>query len=294
MIIYAVFGAFLGMYGRDDPPQLRIVHQAQAAGLLLGGAILGISLAYLDTGLWELVGIEALFAAAASVYADKYGLKPTGPFFAIFALGACASVTPTVPWWCAVAICLATAVFSACIGFAGWVTDRTWSAEATRDVASLQISATLVHAFRYFLALAVAGVAGLLLGIGHPYWAMAAAAVPLAAETLNQRIRRGLHRIIGTLLGVGVTALILWHQPPVAMLVIIVIILQFPSELLMTRNYALALTFFTPMILLMTLLASPVTTETLIVDRIVETLLGSVTGILVALCIKEPRQRLAR
>lgn len=290
LIIYAVFGAFIGMYGRDDPPQLRLLHQSQAAVLLLSGTILGISLSYAALGPWGLICIESSFAALASIYADRYSLKPAGPFFSIFALGACASLTPAVPWTTAVGISLASAILSILIGLTGWVTRREWQRNITRKTASDPYRAKFIHAMRYLLAMAMAGSGGLLLGIGHPYWAMAAAAVPLAADTLTGRIRRGLHRMLGTLLGVVVTALILLPHPSAVVLVIVVILAQFPSELFMTRNYAFALMFFTPMILLMTLLASPVDIEKLIGDRVLETMIGAVAGMLVAVFIREPRR----
>ena len=36
LIIYAVFGALTGMYGRSEPHQLRLRHQSQAALVLAG------------------------------------------------------------------------------------------------------------------------------------------------------------------------------------------------------------------------------------------------------------------
>jgi uncharacterized membrane protein YccC len=119
---------------------------------------------------------------------------------------------------------------------------------------------------------------------------MAAAAVPLAAETLRGRIQRGLHRVIGTLAGVGATALILLPQPSVTVLAFAVIALQFPTEWFMARHYGLALVFFTPLILIMTLLANPSDPASLIADRALETLIGAAAGVAVALCIRELRK----
>ena len=290
LIIYAAFGAFTGMYGRDEPHQLRVIHQTQAAAMLVGGATMGIGLAALAVRPWELIATEAVLAAAGSVIADRNRLKPAGPFFAIFALGACASVPPAGPWWCAVLICLGSAGIAILVGFAGWLADRSWQPRATRALQSASSRGVRIHALRYLLAVGAAGCLGQLMGIGHPYWAMAAAAVPLAAETLRGRIGRGIHRVVGTLAGVGVTALILLPHPSPVAVVLIVIALQFPTELFMTRHYGLALSFFTPMILLMTLLANPASSASLIPDRALETFIGAVAGVAVALCIREPRQ----
>ncbi|MDQ0092853.1 FUSC family protein [Paeniglutamicibacter psychrophenolicus] len=289
LVIYAVFGAFVGMYGRNEPHQLRVIHQGQAAVLLVGGTVIGIGLAAAHVGPWTLVALEALVAGVVSIIADKYRLKPGGPFFCIFALGACASVPLAVPWWCATLICLGSALFAVLVGFAGWMGSRNWVPGAVRPVEPVISPAILVHALRYVLAVGTAGAAGILSGIGHPYWAMAAGAVPLAAETLGARIVRGIHRVVGTLAGVGMTALILLPQPPIMLLGLAVVVLQFPSELFMARHYGLALVFFTPLILVMTYLASPTDPGVLMADRAVETMVGAAAGVLVALCIREPR-----
>ncbi|MFL4475974.1 FUSC family protein [Paeniglutamicibacter sp. MACA_103] len=288
LIIYAVFGAFIGMYGRNEPHQLRAIHQAQAAVLLVGGTLIGIGLSAMGIRPWTLVIVEAVIAAAGSIVADKYRLKPGGPFFCIFALGACASVPLAVPWWCAALVCIGSACFAVLVGFAGWVGNRTWLPGAGRPVAPAMAPAVLVHALRYLVAVGAAGAAGILLGIGHPYWAMAAGAVPLAAETLGARIQRGIHRVFGTLAGIGLTGVILLPEPSMAVLGLAVVALQFPSELFMARHYGLALVFFTPLILVMTYLAAPADPGILMTDRAVETLIGAATGMLVAVGIREP------
>lgn len=291
LIIYAVFGAFIGMYGRNEPHQMRVLHQAQAAVLLVGGTLIGIGLSALGVRPWTLVLAEAFIAGVGSLFADRYRLKPAGPFFCLFALGACASVPLAVPWWCAAFVCVGSAGFAAMVGFAGWFGTRSWAPGVARPVAPTVSAAVLVHALRYVLAVGTAGAAGILLGIGHPYWAMAAGAVPLAAETLGARIQRGIHRVFGTLVGVGLTALILLPEPSAMVLGLLVVALQFPSELFMARHYGLALVFFTPLVLVMTYLAAPTDPGILMVDRAVETAIGAAAGVLVAVCIREPRAR---
>ncbi|WP_254456389.1 FUSC family protein [Paeniglutamicibacter quisquiliarum] len=288
LIIYAVFGAFIGMYGRNEPHQMRLVHQAQAAVLLVGGTLIGIGLSALGVRPWTLVLTEAFIAGVGSLFADRYRLKPAGPFFCLFALGACASVPLAVPWWGAAIACVGSAGFAAMVGFAGWFGAQTWASGAGRPVVPTVSAAVLVHALRYVLAVGTAGAAGILMGIGHPYWAMAAGAVPLAAETLGARVQRGIHRVFGTLAGVGLTALVLLPRPSVMVLGLLVVALQFPSELFMARHYGFALVFFTPLVLVMTYLAAPTDPGILMADRAVETAIGAAAGVLVAVFIREP------
>jgi hypothetical protein len=296
LIIYAVFGAFTAMYGRAESHRLRLRHQLQAACLLLAGVGTGVLLSVQHVDPWALVATEAAFAALASVGADRAGLRPAGPFFGIFALGACASVPLGIAPWAALLIAAGSAAFSVLVGCAGWARTRRWAPEAARQVPPLRgprPAAAATQAARYLVAVAAAGTIGLLAGIGHPHWAMAAAAVPLAVEGTTHRVYRGVHRILGTFAGLGVTAIVLFAAPGPTTLALLVIALQFPTELYMARHYGLALVFFTPLILIMTQLAAPADPGSLIMDRGLETLLGALAGIATALVLKGPRPRTA-
>ncbi|MET3719606.1 MULTISPECIES: FUSC family protein [unclassified Arthrobacter] len=300
LIIYAVFGALTGMYGRSEPHQLRLRHQSQAALVLVGGVAVGVFLSVNHLQSWWLVAVEAVLAGAGSVYSDRVMLKPNGPFFGILALGACASVPTTIPWYVALMIAGGSAAFSVAVGFGGWVRGRSWQRGASRDAVTLSGAAgraAAVHAARYTLAVGLAGTLGVLSGSGHPHWAMAAAAVPLAGADLPSRVRRGIHRIVGTFLGLAVTAVVLvpapWSLAPlfaahqVVVLALLVIIFQFTTELFMTRHYGLAMVSFTPVILLMTQLAGPTDPLVLILERGVETCVGAVVGILVVVAVRQ-------
>lgn len=308
LVIYAVFGALTGMYGRNEPHQLRLRHQAQAAVVLLGGVTVGVFLAVNHLHSWWLVGIEAFLAGAASVFADRVRLRPSGPFFGILALGACASVPTAVPWYAALLIAAASAGFSLAVGFAGWFRRRDWRPGAARTRAAAHPREVLIHAVRYVLAVGAAGTAGVLSGSGHPHWAMAAAAVPLAGADLPSSVRRGIHRIVGTFVGLGVTAVVIWPEPwslaalwerwpvpfedhPAVLLALLVIVFQFTTELFMTRHYGLAMVSFTPVMLLVSQLSAPIDPGVLILERGVETLVGALMGIAVVVAVRRSGSR---
>jgi hypothetical protein len=304
LIIYAVFGALTGMYGRTEPHQLRLRHQGQAAFLLLSGIGVGVFLSVNHLHSWALVAIETLLAGVGSLFSDKVGLKPSGPFFGILALGACASVPTTVPWYAALLIGAVSAAFSLAIGFGGWVRGRSWKRGAARDIApwrGVRRRAAWIHAARYVAAVGTAGSIGVLSGSGHPHWAMAAAAVPLAGADMPSSVYRGIHRIVGTLVGLVVVAIVLfpWEWSPLkafpgheaAVLAVLVIVLQFTTELFMTRHYGLAMVSFTPVILLMTQLAAPADPGLLVAERAIETLLGAAVGIAVVVLIRSRRRQ---
>ncbi|MFF2028971.1 FUSC family protein [Arthrobacter sp. NPDC058192] len=291
--IYAVFGGFTAMYGRKDTYRARLVHQGRAAFLLTSGLALGVLLSIARAQPWTLVAVESLFAVAASLAADSMRLKPSGPFYSIFALGACASVPTTIPFWLAISICAASAAFSVLVGVAGWIRYRNWSPAAAPPVTadSTRRRAMRVHASRYLIAVATAGTLGVLGGAGHANWTMAGAAVPLAATNRKSRILRGIHRVAGTFAGVLLTAVILLPGFNRTTLTVLLMVLLFPTELFMMRHYGLAMMFFTPAILLMSQLANPISRHVLVADRGIETLVGASIGMAVAILVREPRAK---
>jgi uncharacterized membrane protein YccC len=231
-------------------------------------------------------------------------LKPNGPFFGILALGACASVPTVVPWHVAVLIAAGSAAFSMLVGFSGWIRCRSWQRGAARTVPAVSPAGhreLLVHAARYVLAVGAAGTVGVLTGSGYPHWAMAAAAVPLAGADLPSSVRRGVHRIVGTFVGLAATAVVILPVPwsvaglfpsgQAVVLVLLVILFQFTTELFMTRHYGLAMVSFTPVILLMTQLAHPIDPAVLILERGVETLVGALLGIVVVVVVRRAGTR---
>ncbi len=304
LVIYAVLGAFTGMYGRTEPHQLRLPHQIQAGLFLLAAVTIGSTLSVLHLGPWWLVAVQTAFATLGSLFCDKVQLRPNGPFFGILALGACASVPVTIPLYQVVLICAGSAAFSVLVGFSGWLRSRAWSPGAVRVrvpwTEGMRRDA-MVHAGRHLAAVGVAGVVAVLSGIGHPHWAMAAAAVPLAGADMPSSVHRGIHRIVGTFLGLAVVALILFPGPLSPMqyfpgrealvLAAIVVLCQFPTEMFMLRHYGLAMVFFTPVILLMAQLAMPVDPVRLVVDRGAETVIGAVVGIAAVVLVRRQRRR---
>ena len=127
----------------------------------------------------------------------------------------------------------------------------------------------------------LSGALATVLDIGHPYWATVAAAAPLTGRGARGQLVRGLHRVGGTLVGlVGAAVLLSLHLDPVA-IVLVAAALQITTEMLVGRNYGLALVFITPMALLMGQLAVEQPVGPLLVDRLVETVIGTAVALAV-------------
>lgn len=172
---------------------------------------------------------------------------------------------------------------------------RAIAADERRHVASLR--RRLADGLRYpgepwsvALSVGVATTASILLVLvvlgtdqTHLYWVIAFSALvlhqggPRAARTY-----RAVHRMIGTVAGLGVFLAVSYLQPTGWWIVALIVVLQFTIELLVTRNYGLAVTLITP-------LALTVATGGRYADDpwalVTERLLDTVIGVLVALVV---------
>ncbi|MFE2957682.1 FUSC family protein [Nocardia tengchongensis] len=311
MLVFAAFGSFVGMYGRGHIRGSRVRQQLVAATVLGTGVVIGSALARTHARPLTLVIVETIFAALASLVAGRAGLRPAGPFFGLFALGAVAAIPPSGGTPLA-GLSLYTATAVLCVLIGALHTDSGCPSTPTappavacpaqpagtvRGAQQAAVASTgqrvftreeLWHAGRYALAVALAGAGGVALGVAHANWAMAAAAVPLAAGDSRGRVLRGVERVAGTFIGLGASALLLLPHPPPWLLGVSVLLLLFPTELFMARNYALALGFFTPLIMVMTELAAPADPVRLLLDRGTDTVLGVTVGVAVAV-LTRPR-----
>lgn len=287
LIIYAVFGAITGMYGRNETRARRFAHQTQGGVILVLGVAIGVALANSHVPPAVLVIAAVTFAAVGSVVTDYLALKPEGPFYGVFALGAIATVPAgAVAPSSAILLCAATAFLCILLG----VLD---APGATAPLTHLRLPNrrdVLIHAGRYALAITAAGTAGLALGVDHANWAIAAAAGPLAAADASGRIKRGIHRLGGTFIGLAVAAALLVPQPSQYVLAICVMALLFPTELFMAHHHAVALGFFTPLIMLMTDLAAPTEPLVLLADRGIDTIIGVTAAIAVSMLLPGTRE----
>lgn len=137
---------------------------------------------------------------------------------------------------------------------------------------------------RVAVAVPLAGAAAALLGLSHVYWAMATALLMLhqGAHRLAT-LQRAADRLIGTLVGLGLAAVVLSAHPQGLWLVLVVSLLQFAIELTVVRNYALATVFITAIALTIATGTHRVDIPALLVTRGVETALGCGVGIAVYL-----------
>lgn len=294
LAIFASFGAFTGIYGRNLDHGARLLMQARGGALMF--VVLLLATLAGRNGLsgtqdpWALVGLTTLVAGSCAVVAAYWNLRPSGSLFHIFAFAAVSSVPYQPPLGESLLAAAATIVFALLVGISARVVPRNRHRirrPVGEPVTGLRHRLVWSEASWYVVAAGLSGsvttALGPVLGIEHNYWAMVAAVVPLVGHSTRYRVNRGIQRIIGTFIGLLVLAAVLWTQPPLWAIVLIIAGLQCTAELFIARQYVLAQIAVTPLALLSTVLAmsassTEVETSGLVYDRFIETMIGAVVG----------------
>ena len=148
---------------------------------------------------------------------------------------------------------------------------------------------------RVVAAVLVASLVSLPLGIPRGYWVvLTCVAVLQASHRVPLTIVRTVQRFLGTLVGVLVFVLLARLAPAGGWLVFLVSFLEFMIEVVVAKNYGLALLFITPLALTISsfnVAASPLGIAGV---RIFDTLLGAVIALLVLYAVERLRRRMAR
>ena len=129
LAIFASFGAFTGIYGRNEPHARRLTLQVRAGGLMLLVMFLAALTARVDAlaGLsaagttWVLVGGHHRGGGGCSLVVAWWRLRPSGSLFHIFAFAAIASIPNQPPLWQGMLVAVLTVAFSLLLGLSSRV-----------------------------------------------------------------------------------------------------------------------------------------------------------------------------
>lgn len=295
LTLYASFGAFTSLYARQEPFWDRFRHQCQAGILLIGSIGVGLALASLQPGPWVVILVCSAVGGLCAVVCLMLTLRPPGGLFFIFASGAVGSMQTTPPVLLALVVAVAAVAFSILAGMAGTFLGegRLGPVSPVPQRHGQTRQQILRRGLLFFVAAAVAGSLGQLSGLGHAYWAMVAAAAPIAAPSVTARLHKCIQRIIGTFGGILITAFVLstglqqWHMA------VYVVVFQFLAEVFVMRNYGFAMLFVTPLALMMVQLSHPASPTEILTARMAETAIGAAVGFVLILITRTPAERAA-
>jgi hypothetical protein len=165
------------------------------------------------------------------------------------------------------------------------VRERDFAAHANRQRFHFDLSGdTRVIVIRLAIASAIAVLVSSPLGVHRTYWVLLTViAILQNGRRLRLTALRGIHRVLGTLAGLGLFALVLLWGPKGLLLALLLAVLQFIVQLVVIRNYGLALIFITPLALTIAAQGDPGDVGTVIATRVVDTLLGAAIAMVVLL-----------
>ncbi|MEV4348468.1 FUSC family protein [Actinoplanes sp. NPDC049596] len=141
-------------------------------------------------------------------------------------------------------------------------------------------------AFGALIAGAAAGVLVHVTGLSHPYWAAVSAVAVLQTASLRLSSQKAIQRAGGTILGLIIAGAVVSVPGGPWVMVAGIVLAQVIAELLVIRNYGLAMLAITPLALLVGELGHQTPPLDLIGDRLVQTVLGSLLGLAAALLVR--------
>ena len=292
---YAAFGGMAAIFGRGERYRVRARTVIVAATGLVVSVAAGTALAAASAPLWVEAIVLVAVIAGGVVVVNAAPLSPPTTLFFVFGLLVCAQVpTPAGEVVLRIGIAVVSAAFAVALTLSGWLLRR-FGSEATRAVLKDLPRAPVprpgaVRDPRVWLSVGqngagalVAGALALAFGPGHPYWAVVSVIAVVPPAGAAHSLSRAVHRVLGTVGGVVVAALVLWPAPPVWLLVLVVGVAQFGAEILVGRHYGAALLCITPLALVVAWIAAPVDLGGLVADRVIETVIGCAVGVAVVL-----------
>ena len=152
--------------------------------------------------------------------------------------------------------------------------------EARQPLAFVMDGISRTILIRLALASAIAVAVAAPLGLPRAYWVVLTVVVILQnGHTVRLSALRGVHRVLGTFVGLGLFALIALLGPGGLVLAFVLMALQFVVEMVVVRNYGLALIFITPLAMLISTQGGHV--EEIVGDRVLDTLIGTAIALAV-------------
>ncbi|WP_082167001.1 FUSC family protein [Nocardiopsis sp. RV163] len=140
-------------------------------------------------------------------------------------------------------------------------------------------------ALRMWITVTAAGAFSLLLGLDHYYWVGLTATAVLQAGSVVLTMNRALQRSLGTLVGVFIGAALIATHPPLVVVIVLAGLFQGLTQLVVGRNFFYASVLVTPMALLLAATAAPDPITDLAGSRVIDTVVGSVFGLLGSLLL---------
>lgn len=279
----AASGAFTVLYAGSAAVVDRARVLPVVAASLLVSAALGVFVA--GNALVVSIGVVVVATVSAAL-AFGFRLGPPGPLFFVLVYGLSAHVVASgaIAPLVYLAALAGGCAFSYLVALAPLALPRIRRIPARPLREILPGPAWNADSRMLLIRVVIVSIVGVLLGLvvdpDRTYWIVGSAvAVIGVAAARRAAFQRGLHRMLGTVVGAGLYILLALLHPAGIWLALLLGLLQFSIELVVVRHYALALVFITPLVLLLTGAATgSIGSLDVAGERIVDTIVGAVLG----------------
>lgn len=287
LVGFAALGALVALFGRFAPEKGRgriVLYSALCQTLGVGVMSLAVWLGASPE--WQLALLALLSGVFFFVCATgRFG--PPGALIFIFAAGAAMG---TVDGWHVVVERVAATGGVAILAWLICLATEALRHKSTEErPLPVEPVRPLAHRLTAAARIAVgAGIAALVthaLGAAHPAWAAMGAVAVIQGSHLHVSLNRALQRMMGTAIGALAVWMILQLDPSIRVVVVLLLALQFATEVVIGANYGLGQILVTPMALLMSHLAAPQAGAGIAPERVIDTLVGVTIGMVIAVLL---------
>jgi uncharacterized membrane protein YccC len=284
--LMASLGGFTALYcaSRNPVERLRILPLV-AIGLVIAST-LGV---LCSANEWLTISCLIVVSALACMLTIGTGLGPPGPIMFVLvaavsghlaapkSLGGAAVPGKIIPALVAVGAALAYLVVVAPMILPRKrknIVPATAPVQFFRGIQFDNITASI--SLRVVAGVIIAALLSRQLGAFRSYWVIIAV-VAILQGSHDRRLSfiRAVQRVLGTFLGVLSFELIVMTNPSRIWFILIIMLLQFATEVVVTRNYVLALIFITPLALSNSTIGRLAESNVTVEGRILDTLLGA-------------------
>ncbi|WP_428773881.1 FUSC family protein [Vibrio sp.] len=280
--VAASCGGLASLYLRQTPLSHRLVTMALTTFGFCSSFLLCLLAGFSPVSISVALGFVAFWATFICRY---FAVPAPGSFFFIL-VGCIASAMPFdlslaaertgILFFGCVGACVMTLTYSLIQLLRGFRAGIHPAEAPERRVVAIVLEATTIATF-----IAASYLLALWLGFDKPYWAPISCAAILQGATFRMVWHRKVHRIVGTIIGMGLAWLIFSFNPGPWILVTLIICLTFVIEILVTRNYGLAVIFITPLTIILAEGGSAsFEINSVILLRLIDVIAGSSVGYL--------------
>ncbi|MCY7422979.1 MAG: FUSC family protein [Chitinophagaceae bacterium] len=136
-------------------------------------------------------------------------------------------------------------------------------------------SDTFRHSLRVSIAVIIGYIGSLFFPLGHSYWILLTIVVILKpAYSLSKS--RNIDRLMGTILGIIIGIPLIYFIENKTVLLLVMIVLMMGTYVFIRKHYFISVLFMTPYIIIFFHLLNPATFKAVLMDRIIDTAIGSV------------------